>query len=129
MVKSVEVHQARVLIVEDEPLIREVMAELLEEAGFEVTATCTGDEAAILLADDGFALLLTDINMPGLIDGVDLAKHARQVHPGMPVVFVSGRPETEQRATRLGPPIAFFNKPYDVDALVGAVGRMTAGEG
>ena len=117
----------KVLLVEDEPLIREMMAELLEDAGFDVTATCSGDEAAILLADDGFAVLLTDVTMPGTLDGIDLAEHAREIHPGLPVVFVSGRPETELRASRLSPPAVFVRKPYDVESLVGAVGRMAQG--
>ena len=123
----VSCEDAKILLVEDETLIREVMAELLEDAGFDVTATCTGDEAAILLAENGFAVLLTDVTMPGQIDGIGLAEHARQVHPGLPVIFVSGRPETEQRAQAIAMPVAFFRKPYDVDVLVGEVRRLAAG--
>lgn len=111
----------RILLVEDEPLIREVMAEMLEDEGYLVTATCTGDEAAILLAEDQFALLLTDVTMPGSIDGIGLAEHAREVHPGMPVVFVSGRPDSELRARHLSSPVAFFAKPYDITSLLRAV--------
>lgn len=114
----------KILLVEDEPLIREVMAEMLENAGFDVTATCTGDEAAILLTEVGYAVLLTDITMPGDIDGIGLAEHAREMYPAMPVVFVSGRPETEARAATISPPVAFFRKPYDVDRLVTTVGRL-----
>lgn len=116
--------EPKVLLVEDEAVIREMTAELLEAAGFDVTATRTGDEAAILLAEDGYSVLLTDITMPGMIDGFALAEHAREVRPGMPVVFVSGRPESEMRARRFAPPTAFFAKPYDVAGLVSAVGRM-----
>ena len=119
------IRDTRILLVEDEPLIREVIAEMLEDAGFSVTATCTGDEAAILLAEDGFSILLTDITMPGVIDGIGLAEHAREIHPNLPVVFVSGRPETEQRTQHIAPPMMFFHKPYDVDTLIGAVDRMT----
>ena len=118
--------ETKVLLVEDEALIREVMAEVLSSAGYEVTATCTGDEAAILLAEDGFDLLLTDVTMPGQIDGIGLAEHARELHPGLPVVFVSGRPETAQRAARVAQPTAYFPKPYDVDTLVSIVERMAA---
>ena len=118
--------ETRVLLVEDEALIREVTAELLSSAGYDVTATCTGDEAAILLAEDWFDLLLTDVTMPGQIDGIGLAEHARELHPGLPVVFVSGRPEVEQQARRVPQPTAFFPKPYDVDDLVGTVGRLAS---
>ncbi len=116
--------ETKVLFVEDEALIREITAEVLSYAGFDVTATCTGDEAAILLAEDGFDLLLTDVNMPGQIDGIGLAEHARELHPGLPVVFVSGEADTERRARSIAQPTAFVVKPYDVDALVGTVGRM-----
>ena len=117
--------ETRVLLVEDEPLIREVMAEMLASAGYDVTATCTGDEAAILLAEDGFDILLTDVTMPGQIDGIGLAEHARELNPNLPVVFVSGRPDTQRRAKGISPPTAFFPKPYDLDDLVGTVGRLS----
>lgn len=116
----------RVLLVEDEPIIRELMAELLEDAGFDVTATCTGDEAAILLAEQCFAVLLTDITMPGQIDGIGLAKHAREAHPGLPVIFVSGRPDSEQRTRAIPQPMAFLPKPYNIESLVSTVERMAA---
>lgn len=123
----VQEHDTRVLLVEDEAVIREVMAELLEGAGFDVTATCTGDEAAILLAEEVFAVLLTDITMPGHIDGIGLAEHAREAHPGLPVIFVSGRPDSEQRARAIPQPMAYLPKPYDVQRLVETVERMAAG--
>ena len=119
---------AKVLLVEDEPLLRVAMAELLEDAGFDVTVACTGDEAVILLAeDDRFDALMTDIAMPGEIGGVELAAHAREIHPGLPVVFISGQPETEVRSRAVGQPMAFFPKPYDVDRLLGVLGRMVRG--
>jgi CheY-like chemotaxis protein len=119
------VPESRVLLVEDEPLLREMMAEVLTDAGYEVTATCTGDEAAILIADgQGVDVLLTDVSMPGQIDGLGLAALAREVRPGLPVVLISGRPENEVAANRLGGPMAFLSKPYRLEALLDAVGRV-----
>ncbi len=119
-----------ILLVEDEPVIREIMANTLGDAGFEVTATCTGDEAAILIADsDRFDVLLTDITMPGLIDGIGLAEHAREVHPDLPVVFVSGRPDNARRAEAVGQPSAFMPKPYDVGNVISTIDRLTRDEG
>ena len=117
-------HNVKVLLVEDEPLIREVMAELLALAGFDVIATTTGDEAALLLASDNFTILFTDITMPGMIDGIGLAEHARALNPALPIIFVSGRPENRQRARNFPPPVAFFPKPYDIDTLVGTVAKL-----
>ena len=117
-------HPARVLLVEDEPVAREAIATFLEDAGFDVTATCTADEAAILLTEDEFAVLLTDIMVPGQIDGLGLAEHAREIHPGLPIVFVSGGNDTEHCARAVAPPAAYFSKPYNIDTLVETVGRM-----
>ncbi len=117
--------EVKVLLVEDEPLTRQVVATFLEDAGYDVTATCTGDEALILLNEDLFGILLTDITMPGQIDGIGLAEHAREIHPGLPVVFVSGRPGVEERVRALDQPTAFFAKPCDARSLVGAVDRLT----
>ncbi len=114
-----------ILLVEDEPVIREIMADTLGNAGFEVTATCTADEAAILIADsDRFDVLLTDVTMPGLIDGIGLVEHAREVHPHLPVVFVSGRPDNARRAEAVGQPSAFMPKPYDVDRVISTIDRL-----
>jgi CheY-like chemotaxis protein len=119
----------RILLVEDEPAIRAIMADTLGDAGFEVTAICTGDEAAILIADsDRFDVLLTDITMPGLIDGIGLAEHAREVHPDLPVVFVSGRPENARRAEAVGQPSAFVPKPYDVARVITMIDRLMSDE-
>lgn len=119
--------ERRVLLVEDEPLLREMMAEVLSEAGFEVTATCTGDEAAILIADgQKVDVLLTDVSMPGQIDGLGLAALAREVHPRLPVVFVSGRLENAVDAHRLSGPTVFIAKPYRITALLDAVDGVLA---
>lgn len=115
----------RILLVEDEPDIRSIMADTLGDAGFDVTATCTGDEAAILMADsDRFDVLLTDITMPGQIDGIGLAEHARQVHPDLPVVFVSGRPDNAGRAAAVTQPSAFVAKPYDMARVINTIDRL-----
>ena len=109
---------------EDEPIAREALAAFLEDAGFDVPATCSADEAVILLTEDEFAVLLTDIGMPGLIDGLGLAGHAREIHPGLPIIFVSGADQVESDARVIAQPTAWFAKPYDIDTLVATVGRM-----
>ena len=82
---------ARILLVEDEGLIRLVTAEYLRDEGFEVVEAWDGDEAARLLdACDGFDVLFTDVRMPGMLDGVDVAVRARRQYPELPVLVVSG---------------------------------------
>ncbi len=82
---------ARVLLVEDETLIRLMAAELLRGEGFEVVEAWDGDAARGLLdGSDGFDVLFTDVQMPGTFDGIDVAIHARRRHPAIPILVVSG---------------------------------------
>ena len=112
----------RVLLVEDELLVREVAAEDLGEAGFEVTAASDGDEAlAILRQDTGFDLLFTDIRMPGTTDGWELARKARQVIPGLRVIYATGLGEASDG---LGPDECYVRKPYNLKDLRKALGKL-----
>jgi CheY-like chemotaxis protein len=81
-----------VLVVEDEPLICDMVSETLTEAGFSV---CTATTAAQALEqfDNGLDpdILFTDINLPGDMDGSALATRARSLSPNLVVVYVSGR--------------------------------------
>lgn len=109
---------ARILLVEDEDLIRTAVAEVLEEEGFVVTEAESGNAALeILRRVDGFDLLLTDIHMPGSIDGIRLAEETRSMHPGLPVVFVTGRPDVTA-AVPSGAATAFLRKPYSLQEVV-----------
>jgi len=81
----------RVLLVEDELLVREVASEDLGEAGFDVTTASDGDEALTILQDNSeFDLLFTDIRMPGSTDGWELARQAKQAIPGLKVIYATG---------------------------------------
>lgn len=111
---------ARVLLVEDESIIRLVAAEALHDEGFEVAEAWNGDEAVRLLNGPGtFDVLFTDVRMPGTLDGVDVAIHARSRYPAIPVLVVSGY--AAHLMTRLGvlEPVAhFMSKPYSLAEVV-----------
>ena len=66
----------RILVVEDEDLIRELLVEFLADAGFEVDQASNGDDAARLIEADGCQLLVTDVHMPGKLNGLELAERA-----------------------------------------------------
>ena len=79
------------LVVEDNPLVMDLIVTLLEEAGFAVTMAYDGDAAVKLLAAGLLPKLLwTDIIMPGVMDGWDVAEFARARDPSVPVVYASG---------------------------------------
>jgi DNA-binding response OmpR family regulator len=86
--------RTRLLIVEDEFPIRELLVEYLSESGFEVAEAEDGDSAvAWLEKDNSLDLLITDIDMPGRCDGNIVARKAKALHPGPPVIYASGRIE------------------------------------
>jgi DNA-binding response OmpR family regulator len=113
-----------VLVVEDEILIRMLVVDLLTDAGFTTLEAKTGDEALPLLEVGGVSLIVTDINMPGRLDGIALAKAARQQIPGIPLVFVSGRPGKLAEARVMDDPAAFVPKPFNFGALIADVKRL-----
>jgi CheY-like chemotaxis protein len=84
----------RVLLVEDEFLIRMTLVDALSEDGCEVIEAGTGDEALAAISGPGeLALLVTDVPLPGTLNGLQLAEATRARFPGLPVVFMTGRPD------------------------------------
>jgi CheY-like chemotaxis protein len=118
----------RVLLVEDEALVRLLAAEALRESGYSVVEAATGDEAAVLLLGPArFDLLLTDVRMPGVLDGLNVATKARERQPGIPILVVSGYSTgLARRFEELSPPSAFLQKPYHLDALLDATRQLTS---
>lgn len=118
---------ARVLLVEDEPLIRLVTAEMLRDEGFEVFEAQHGDEACALLDDaNDFDVLFTDVRMPGTLDGIDVALHARRRHPGIPVLVASGyAAHLVRRLGMLIPAAVFISKPYRLAEVLDIITRLT----
>ena len=112
-----------ILLVEDEPLLREVTSEDLQDLGFTPVCARDGDEAIELLeSGQEFCALITDLRMPGDRDGWEVALKARELHADLPVIYLSGYSED-------GPePVAgaaFVRKPYrisDIEAALVKVG-------
>jgi CheY-like chemotaxis protein len=113
---------SKVLLVEDEVLVREVASEDLVEAGFEVTAASDGDEALAILREGSlFDLLFTDIRMPGSTDGWELAREAKQMIPGLKVIYATGMGDA---GDGLGDGECYVRKPYNLKDLRKALGTL-----
>ena len=116
----------RILLVEDEGLIRMMVVDFLEDEGFDVIEAHDGEEAAKLLDEAArFDVLFTDVRMPGMLDGIDVALRAQQRHPGLPVLVVSGY--SAELTTRLGllePAVAFLGKPYRLREVADTLKRL-----
>ncbi len=113
----------RVLLVEDEAILRYLAAEALRDKGLEVIEASTGDEAAVLLVDpDRIDMIFTDVRMPGLMDGIDMARRARELHPGIPIIVTSGYADNlVERLIALSPRPIFFPKPYRLREVFNAM--------
>jgi CheY-like chemotaxis protein len=106
-----------ILIVEDEPLLRMLAVELVEEAGFVALEAADADEAiALLESRPDISLLFTDINMPGSMDGLKLAHAVRDRWPPVKILLVSGHVPPWQ--ADLPPNSRFVGKPYRAAVMV-----------
>lgn len=107
--------KAVILLVEDEALLLEMTKCDLEDLGFTVITASDGDAALqILQAGVSISALLTDIRMPGLHDGWELARRVRDLHPGLPVIYASGY------STSTPHPVEgsiFLQKPYRLNDI------------
>jgi CheY-like chemotaxis protein len=114
----------KILLVEDEALISSLVSEALAEQGFSVHAVETADDALRYIEDGGAVdVLFTDINLPGDIDGAELAVRARALRPDLPILYASGR-FTASDLTPLVPRSVFLAKPYDTADVCTLIGRL-----
>jgi CheY-like chemotaxis protein len=112
----------RILLVEDEFLVRLTLAEALVDAGFEVAEAENGVEAERLITGpDHFDMVVTDVQMPGDIDGVALVRRVREIDPGIPVIYMTGIPDSLLGARPLGPLEIFIPKPYGPSEMLQAI--------
>lgn len=112
--------QATVLIIEDEPIIRMTVADDFSSAGFEVLEASNADEAlAILETQRPITAIFSDIDMPGSMDGLELARLVRDRWPPVHIILTSGhkKPQAEHLPDR----VRFLPKPYLHQTVIGAL--------
>ena len=114
---------ARILIVDDDPLVPQTLRILLSKHGYDVEATATAEEAFARMDAQMFDLIVSDINMPG-VDGFGLLKHVKRNHPGTEVILVTGYGTIENavRGMRDGA-FDYVTKPVLDEEMVLVVGR------
>ena len=116
----------RILVVEDDEIVLDVLQEILKSRGHEVATAADGQEAIDLIQAERFDLIITDIVMP-LKTGVDVLKKARDIDPRYPVIVITGNAseETIEKLIRVGA-YEFIVKPFDNDRLLIAVTKLLA---
>jgi DNA-binding NtrC family response regulator len=117
----------RVLVVDDNDLVRELLQTTMARAGYEVAEACDGNVAIQLLEDQSFDIVITDIIMPDK-EGLELIAHIHRNYPGVKVIAISGSGEGPTRvyldsAERLGARRSFA-KPIDRTQLLETVEQL-----
>ena len=117
--------QITVLAVDDEELILDLLVEFLAELGYSAVSAENGVRAlAFLTAGREVDLLITDVRMPGM-SGIEVARKARELHPDLPILFVSGyAPEFYGTNLNLDAATAMLTKPFTLDRLAKAIDKV-----
>lgn len=114
------------MVVEDEPLIQELVEQALSEAGFEMAVAPTGEDALAMLEapDANFRALVTDVNLgSGKLAGWDVARKGREINPELPVVYMTGD-SGNQWASEGVPNSVLVTKPFAPAQIVTAVAQL-----
>ncbi len=117
----------RILLAEDDRVMREYLTRALERSGYAVSAVDRGTAAIPLLETEHFDLLLTDIVMPEM-DGIELAQKASAIDPAIRVMFITGFAAVALQGGRTAPEAKLLSKPFHLKDLVAEVDRLFQSE-
>ena len=114
-----------VLVVEDDSLIRDVIGDALSEGGFKVHVVETGEQSAERLQrnKDNVRALVMDINLPGQLNGWDVAKLAREINPEISAIYMTGA-AADQWPSHAVPHSVLLHKPFAPVQVVTAVAQL-----
>jgi DNA-binding response OmpR family regulator len=116
--RDLPVRPPTVLIVEDELLVRMVIADYLRDCGFRVIESSTADEATrVFETDEHIDIVFSDVQIPGSLDGFGLAQWLRRERPGVKIILTSGVPRAASAASELCEDGPLMNKPYKPDEV------------
>lgn len=118
----------KILVVDDEPDIREILREFFQEFGYEVATAGNGDEALEILGRESIPVMFLDLNLPGM-NGLELCRRIRPRHPKARIYALTGyhRQFTPASAREAGF-TSFFTKPVDLRVLRRAANGAAEGE-
>jgi CheY-like chemotaxis protein len=114
--------KSQILLVDDDQLILGALTEILREQGYLTQPATSGDIALVLLNQRvPFQLLITDIFMPGLLDGFALARHARDLFSGISIIYTTAHPQVAHIRRYSAPYGKILIKPFEINTLLVAI--------
>ncbi len=117
---------SKILVVDDSPQVCKALADVLKASGYAVRTAPSGERALQIIETDRFALVVTDLKMPGM-NGMDLAKRIFEVMPGVPVVILTGYGDMDSVISALRSGVAdYLKKPFAIDEVLSVVNRELA---
>ena len=116
----------RILLVDDEPALRDLLREILEEAGYTVATAANGQQALGTLETVAPDLVISDINMPGM-DGLALLREIKTRWAELPVMMVTAYGDDERRRADEYGALEFITKPVDFDLLKEQLRQLPSG--
>jgi CheY-like chemotaxis protein len=118
---------ASVLLIDDDEDLRSVVESALNALGYNVTAVHDGAAGLEVLQSERPDVVVVDFAMPGM-NGADVAKQARQLCPGLPVILATGYADTDAIEQTIGKDAKLLRKPFRIDELLEAVGEVVSAE-
>jgi CheY-like chemotaxis protein len=114
-----------IMVVEDDQSVQSIVEEALTDGGFEQAIAASGEEAVTLLKGykGKYRALVTDINLIGRMDGWEVARHAREIDPEFPVVYMTGA-SADDYGSHGVPDSILLTKPFAPAQLVTAVSQL-----
>ncbi len=113
--------KAKILVIDDEPIIRLLFKETLEGLGHQIVTADTGARGLQLVKEQDFDLVFLDLKMPGM-NGAEVFRRIKAIKPGLPVTIITGQPEGDLMAQALAQgPFGVMNKPFSVSDIATAV--------
>lgn len=118
----------RILIVDDEEIMRSFLLDVFVDEGYDLDSAANGEEALEKISRNCYQLIITDIRMPGM-DGTEVLKKAKEVNPQTEVIIITGyaSPQIKQKCQRLGAAY-YIAKPFQINQIRALVNKLVRGK-